>query len=144
MHESIISRQSMIDWPGFPSSPESRECFFFTDSQGLCWMSDRRKQYNIGCACVLPVFRRRMMHYGEGKYRVCISAHTPSSVAADVENHRSQSMPQLSLAISLKMSSPFKMKSGTLSKIEPRKEKSTHVKSSDFRHDRRPRRIRLD
>lgn len=80
-----------------------------------------------------------MMHYGEGKYRACISAPTPSPAAADVENHRSQSMPQLSLAISLKMSSPFKIKSETLSKIEPRKEKSTHIKSLDFRHDQRPR-----
>lgn len=135
-----------MDWSGFPSSPEPGECFLYRLS-GPVWgviMSERRKQYSIRCACVLPVFRRRMMHYGEGKYRTCISAPTPSPVAADVENHRSQSMPQLSLAISLKIASPFKIKSETLSKIEPRKEKSTHVKSLDFRHDRRPRRIRVD
>lgn len=127
--------------------PQNLGSASFTDSQGLCgaswWVKEGSNailDVPVCCQCL----EREWCIMGKVKYIACISAPIPSPVAADVENHRSQSMPQLSLAIFLKMSSPFKIKSETLCKIEPRKEKSTHVKSSDFRHDWRPRRIRAD
>lgn len=81
-----------------------------------------------------------MMHYGHREYMACIPALPPNPMAADAENHCSQSVSQLNLMVDgfIEDVLPFsKPEESTISKMESQEEKSMPVNSLDFQNDQR-------
>lgn len=93
MYKSTGSKQSMMDWRGFPSSSEPGTSFLLLMFRVQVIIRDeRRVQYSIGFACLLLLFRKITIQYWEWiMYWASLQPQKPK--AAGVACHWSQSMP---------------------------------------------------